>query len=549
MLLTLLLLLLPFSTPALSATTFTNPIIWQDHPDLDVFRIGSVFYYSSSTFAYSPGAPLLRSYDLVNWEPVSHSVPTLNFGPQYDLPGSPSPQRAYVKGIWASTLRYRGSTDTFYWLGCVSGSGRTYVWSASGTGAAAGGGEVAPERWNWTARPAIGTCYYDAGLLIDDDAGQTMYVAYGNREIRVAQLTARPNGDLAEARSQLVWTHSGSGTVEGARMYKVQGRYYILVTRPADAEFVLRSDGASPFGPYSIRPLVERPVGPLTNAGYAHQGGIVDTPDGRWYYVAFLDAYPGGRIPVLAPVTWGSDGWPRVVMDSRGQWGREYPMPVNTTKTVEGKMGEVVDEFKGGKLGHGWEWNHNPDGAKWSMAGDGLVLRTASVTSDLFAARNTLTHRILGPKSTGTFRVDVSKMQDGDRAGAVLFRDRAAYIGIHKTGNSWQVVMVNNLNLVEGTWQTASTGSVAATGPSISGREVWLRIEADITPAFGTSQARSAIFSYSLDGKTFTTLGPAFGMSNSWRYFTGYRYGVFNFATKALGGEVLVKSFEMELVQ
>ncbi len=60
-----------------------------------MFRVGDVFYYSSSTFAYSPGAPVLKSYDLVKWEPVSHSVPQLNFGAKYNLNGS---GQAYVKG-------------------------------------------------------------------------------------------------------------------------------------------------------------------------------------------------------------------------------------------------------------------------------------------------------------------------------------------------------------------------------------------------------------------------------------------------------------------
>jgi hypothetical protein len=27
------------------AETFDNPVLWQDYPDLDVFRIGDVFYY------------------------------------------------------------------------------------------------------------------------------------------------------------------------------------------------------------------------------------------------------------------------------------------------------------------------------------------------------------------------------------------------------------------------------------------------------------------------------------------------------------------------
>jgi beta-xylosidase len=75
---------------------------------------------------YSPGAPILRSYDLVNWEYVGHSVPTLGWGSKYDLA---SGQRAYVKGIWASTLRYRKSNGKWYWIGCIEFS-KTYIYTA-----------------------------------------------------------------------------------------------------------------------------------------------------------------------------------------------------------------------------------------------------------------------------------------------------------------------------------------------------------------------------------------------------------------------------------
>lgn len=535
--------------------TFANPVIWQDHPDLDVFRVGSVFYYSSSTFAYSPGAPVLKSYDLVHWEAVSHSVPVLNFGSKYDLtPGS----QAYVKGIWASTLRYRPSTDTFHWMGCIE-SGRTYVWTSTDSQASKNSGEVT--RWNWTSHePPINTCYYDCGLLVDDDPQETLYVAYGNTRISVAQLS--PDG-LRQVRTQEVYA-SRSGTIEGSRMYKIRGTYYIFVTRPADAEIVLKSTTSSPFGPYEARTLVSRISGPLANAGYAHQGGIVDTPDGKWYYVAFMDAYPGGRIPVVAPLTWSADGWPSLVTDSRGGWGVRYPVPVvltgsNRTLTPLSSVLGVphTDKFDGADLGHEWEWNHNPDRSKFrldSKNGGGLVLQTATVTNDLFLARNTLTRRITGPKSRGTFRIDVSRMRDGDRAGAVLFRDRAAYIGVWKNANGTStILMVTNLTLTEGTWRTAATGTVAAAGTVVDtsggqGVEVWLRIDADITPAFSGGQTRTATFSYSLDGTNFVRLGPAFPMSNSWRYFTGYRFGVFNHATRELGGEITVKSFQTELL-
>ncbi|KAK0616697.1 hypothetical protein B0T14DRAFT_436030 [Immersiella caudata] len=527
-----------------SAQTFRNPVLWEDYPDLDVFRVGSVYYYSSSTFAYSPGAPLLKSYDLVNWEPITHSVPTLNFGAKYNLTSN---TRAYVKGIWASTLRYYAKRDVFIWLGCVEG--RTYIWTASGTNAAKNNGEVEASAWNWLPKGSLSVCYYDSGLLIDeqDDGSVRMYVAYGNPRISIAEIRMEEDGTFNEVSAGRVVYDPGQGiTVEGARLYKKgKGEYVIFVTRPADQEIVLRSTGGI-YGPYTSKMLVNRIQGPLSNAGYAHQGGMVDTEEGRWYYVAFLDAYPGGRIPVVAPMVWGGDGFPRVETDSGERWGVEYGMPVNTTRRVSVNLG--TDEFKGGRLSEHWEWNHNPDGGKWRLEGSGgLVLQTVDVTGDLFAARNTLTRRIVGPKSSGTFRMDVSGMRDGDRAGAVLFRDRSAYVGVHKEGTTAKVVVVTGFSLTQSSWETSGRGSVVATGPTLgNATDVWFKMEADVTPAFGTSTERTVLFSYSVDGgKTFVRLGPAVPLANSWQYFTGYRFGVFNHATKTLGGEVKVKSFTL----
>ncbi|KAF2683358.1 glycoside hydrolase family 43 protein [Lentithecium fluviatile CBS 122367] len=525
----------PLATNALDqrATTFTNPPLWEDYPDLEVIRIGDAFYYTSSTFAFSPGAPILKSYDLVNWTPVTHSVPTLNFGTKYNL--NSATDRGYVKGIWASSLRYRNSTDTFYWMGCVDGS-KTYVWTASGTNALKNNGEVSS--WNWKAAATLSKCYYDCGILVDDD--DTMYVAYGSTKIMVAQLN---KDGTAEVKSQQVYVTSDSAYIEGSRMYKINGYYYIFVTKPANEEWVLKSK--SPWGPYEMKVLVASIAGPLTNAGYAHQGGIVDTRDGKWYYVAFLDSFPGGRIPVVAPITWTSDGWPQVVKVDNA-WGKTYPMPVQTSKTVPAPVG--TDSFQGTALSDEWEWNHNPDTSKFRLVGGagGLLLQTATVTNDFFSARNTLTHRIIGPKSSGTFRLDISKMKDGDRAGAALFRDIAAYIGVQKEGTAVKLVMVNNLNL-DANWATNTTGTVAAAGPTIDSgtTDLWLRVQADITPAFGTSTQRTTTFWYSTDGSKWSQLGPAFPMTNAWQFFTGYRFAVFNFATKALGGEVAVKGFTM----
>lgn len=436
-------------------------------------------------------------------------------------------------------MRYRSSSDTFFWYGCASGGGVTYVWTASGTNAGNNNGEV--NSWNWVAKGTLPRCYYDNGLLVDDD--DTMYMAYGSTTINIAQLS---KDGLSEVRNQAVYTPPDNLYLEGSRIYKINGWYYIWLTKPANDQYVLRSRNV--WGPYERQQLLSGIRGPLSNAGNAHQGGIVNTKDGKWYYVAFMDAYPGGRIPVVAPITFNND-WPSVTKVN-GEWGKSYPMPVQTSKTVPKSTG--LDSFTGSALSHEWEWNHNPDNSKWRLLGGsgGVSLKTATVTNDLFTARNTLTRRIIGPKSSATFRIDVSKLIDGDRAGAVLFRDAAAYIGVHKSGNNAQVVMVNNLNLGGNNWATTSTGNIVAMGPTLAqgSTDVWLRIQADITPAFGTNTARQTTFWYSTDGSRFTQLGGGFGMSNKWEFFTGYRFGVFSFATKALGGEAVVKSCDVQMV-
>lgn len=160
--------------------TFDNPILWYDLADIDIFRVDDAFYYSASTMHYSPGAPILKSYDLVNWEFIGHSVPSLAFGDKYNLDGRGT---AYVNGIWASGMRYRESNGLWYWYGCIDFD-KTHVFTATDpTG-------------EWTQHPPLDKCYYDLGILIDED--DTMYLAYGSYDIGVVQLTSDGLGVVRE---------------------------------------------------------------------------------------------------------------------------------------------------------------------------------------------------------------------------------------------------------------------------------------------------------------------------------------------------------------
>ena len=497
-----------------SSSTVSQPVLWDDLADIEIIRVNETFYYSASTMAYSPGAPILQSTDLQNWEYIGHSVPTLDFGSSYNMEGGDT---AYVKGIWASSFRYRPSNGQWYWIGCIEFSD-TYVYTSSSV--------TGP----WTKHAVLeGTCYYDCGLVFDED--DTPQVAYGTTTIQVATLSSDLTSQVSNAEVYVYDEY-----VEGSRFYYINGFYYILGIAPGTAvEYVIKS--SSPTGGYiGGNVLANAPECPVTNGGAPHQGGIVDDPQGNWYYMGFCDAYPGGRIPVLASITFDDDGFP--VLNDINSWPSSLEVPLEQNVLSESTG---TDDFSGTSLGPKWAWNHNPDESAFSV-NNGLTLRAATVTDDLYQARNTLTHRILGPASVATIEIDVSDMKSGDRAGLTLFRDVSAWIGIIKTGENLQIAVWKNITM-NSDWTTKSIGELEVS-KEISETTLHLRASANIRPG-GDAAGQ---FSYSTDGSSFTELGTTFTMNTSREFFMGYRFGIFNFATEALGGSVKVGSFDLALV-
>lgn len=320
-----------------------------------------------------------------------------------------------------------------------------------------------------------------------------------------------------------------------------------------------------PFGPFEARDIVKEMRSPLSGSGPPHQGGLVDTPDGRWYFMSFTDAFPTGRIPLLAPVVFDGEGWPSVVADypdAKGQWLLEYPRGALGDRVNRPKTCFRRHDFNQPKLEHCWEWNHNPDNSKWRLEDGQLILETGTVTQSLHLATNTLTLRTVGPGSIATLCMDTSKMRDGDRAGASMFRDESAYIGIHKDANKVKLVYVDGakvgpINVPVGwlngrpvalDWKLISNGSVGAETP-LTGDRVWLRIKVDLRAAHVDEyrkEARNATFEYSYDGTAFSQLGSTYQLTKSTAGYVGYRFGLFNFATQALGGELRVNHCDVE---
>ena len=102
--------------------------------------------------------------------------------------------------------------------------------------------------------------------------------------------------------------------------------------------------------------------------------------------------------------------------------------------------------------------------------------------------------------------------------------------------------MWNGATLADSGWKPGNAGAqVASASISSGGRKIWLRTVVSVLP--GTDQGR---FMYSTDGSTFTYLGNNVTIVNNKVFFMGWRYGVFNFASKARGGSVTLRSFTID---
>ena len=122
----LLLLLVIFANSAQTQKTATNPIVYADVPDMSMIRVGNVYYMSSTTMHMSPGVPIMKSTDLVNWRIVNYAYDTLA---EVDALTLKNGKDAYGAGSWASSLRYH--KGVYYVTTFASTTGKTYIFTTS----------------------------------------------------------------------------------------------------------------------------------------------------------------------------------------------------------------------------------------------------------------------------------------------------------------------------------------------------------------------------------------------------------------------------------
>ncbi|WP_245935809.1 glycoside hydrolase family 43 protein [Sphingobacterium athyrii] len=493
-------------SPDLGNGKFKNPVLYADYSDPDVIRVGDDYYMTASSFNCVPGLPILHSNDLVNWEIINYALSRL------ELEGAPAgffdkPQHG--KGVWAPCIRYHNGEFLIYWGDPDFG---IYVVRSTDI------------RGKWS-RPILvlpGKGRIDPSPLFDDDGRIYLVHAWAdsrakmNSVMMVCELDATGTKVVNDQAMVFDGNDGVNHTVEGGKFYKKDGYYYLLAPAGGVAtgwQIALRSKQV--YGPYEVKTVLAQ--GSTTING-PHQGGLVDTKSGEWWFLHFQDVGAIGRIAHLQPVQW-KDGWPVMGINDKNYCGEpvtSYRKP-NVGQSYPVKNPVENDEFNSAKLGLQWSWHANP-GQTWGFPSANGYLRLYGQYypqdfRNLWQVPNLLLQKITAPQFTATTKIKAVLKNDGDRVGFVIMGWDYGYVALKKTTNGYEILQVQCQDAEQnGAEEIRFNRALDALRPTVKYNyqtkleevDLWIRTQVDVKG--------DARFEYSTDGRAYFPLGDKFHM-------------------------------------
>ena len=490
-------------TPGGPPVRYNNPIIHTDYSDPDVCRVDDDYYMTASSFNFFPGLPILHSRDLVNWQLVGAALTDY----EYAFKPIASTKVQHGNGVWAPAIRWH---DGWFYIFCGDPDRGIFMVRTRDPR-----GEWEKPVWVYKGRGFIDPCpFWD-----EDGKAYLSHGVAGSRAgvksvVFVAPMS--PDGTKLTGPSRMVFDgHATQPTIEGTKMYKRDGKYYIFA--PAGGvktgwQTVLRAD--NPLGPYEER-IVMAPGEDTING--PHQGAWVDTPQGSHWFIHFQDKGAYGRIVHLQPMVWNEDGWPVIGDDPDGDgcglpvqsW--EAPFGVTNIPYNEWDRHHNGSDFKPYGLPLEWQYPCVPS-PYWhfALSNDGIrlfsVLQKSKVNT-LRDRKNLLAQKF--PEERFKLFAKLTFVPHGDGLGedagmAVLGNDYAALRLVDKDASAeLQYVVCKNADR-DSTEQVTKITDL----PYEDGRvEVWTGIQ--VYPRLAENEV-VARFSYSLDGRGYVKVPGSF---------------------------------------
>lgn len=419
---------------------YKNPIIFADYSDPDVIRVGDTYYMTASSFNYIPGLPILISKDLVNWELVNYALKRIPY-PEYDVP-------QHAKGVWAPAIRFH--EGAFYIYYGMPDEGIFMVKTKNPR-----------EDWDEPVCVLAGKGLIDSCPFWDDDGRAYIVHGYANSRIgfksHLGIFEMNAEGTKAISEDHILYCGlETQPTIEGPKVYKFDGKYYILA--PAGGvtkgwQTALRADSIK--GPFEEMVICRQGN---TEINGPHQGALIDTPNGDWWFIHFQDRGLYGRICHLQPVTW-KDGWPVVGINADGYCGEpvmEYSKPIveHGKPTIEyarsavescrqAKLSylEASDDFSSEKLSLCWQFLGNVGNDAYRLIPKKGILRLKALSGDtIWNSSNVITQKIVTPFFDCSVKIDFSELSDGQRAGIVMMGGEYAYLAVRNVAGTYMLV-------------------------------------------------------------------------------------------------------------
>lgn len=485
--------------------TYKNPVLYADYSDPDAIRVGDDYYLVASSFNCMPGLPVLHSKDLVNWKLINYALKKQVPETVYDKP-------EHGKGVWAPSIRFHKGEFYIYYPDPDYGIYMIKTKDPAGA-------------WSKPLLILPGKGIIDPCPFWDDDDKAYLAVAWAgsragvNSLLTIFQLNAEGT-NVTDDGKHVYDGHDKNPTIEGPKLYKRNGYYYLLAPAGGVAtgwQLALRSKYI--YGTYETKIVMNQG---RTTVNGPHQGALVQTQTGEPWFIHFQDKGAYGRILHLEPVKW-INNWPVIGQDNDGD-GIGEPVPTykkpNVGKTHTPITPAESDEFNTDQPGLQWQWHANPK-IQWSalIPGSGYLRLFAYPTEpgavNLWPVPNLLLQKFPAPDFTATTKVDYKVEWDvwqSKKAGLLVMGNDYAYLSVSKDEKGFKISQVICKGALIG-----NTEEVVAEN-RISQSAVYLRVHVSAPDA-------RCSFSYSEDGANFKEIGTPFtALPDKW---IGAKVGLF----------------------
>ena len=466
--------------------TYTNPVLHADYSDPDAIRVGDDYYLTASSFNCVPGLPILHSKDLVNWELIGHALPK-------QAPFEVFSKVQHGGGVWAPCIRYHNNKFYIYYPDPDYG---IYMVKASNP----------KGPWSEPVLVQPGKGLIDPSPFWDEDGkAYLVYALAGSRagvkSVILLNRMAVDGTKLVGNSVMLIDGHKNHPTIEGPKMYKRNGWYYVSAPAggvPTGWQMVMRSKNI--FGPYEDKIVMAQGK---TDINGPHQGAWIDTQTGENWFLNFQDLGAYGRVLHLNPMKWVND-WPVIGVDvdgdGCGEPVRTYKKP-NVGKTYPRMTPPESDEFNGSELGLQWQWHANYQTTWGFPTGNLGFFRLNCIpcpveAKNLWDIPNMLLQKFPAEEFAATTKLTFDARFDKEEVGLVVMGLDYGRLTIKRENGK--------LNLYAATCKNADKGSAEdlIAGPELSSNQVYFRVT--------VKKGANCQFSYSEDGNSFTNLGNVF---------------------------------------